>query len=118
VYLYIFTFRYTEVAGWLCIYIYECKQRVYVCMCIFTYMSSRSDVGVYVEEDTLGVFRLGRVKSLETLGTIVGLLNFIEFLETWNVSWNLDEKIYPNSQFLLNTISLTGRSNRQPGSTA
>jgi len=29
------------------------------------------------EEDTLGVFRLGRVKSLETLGTIVGLLNFI-----------------------------------------
>ena len=24
------------------------------------------------EEDTLGVFRLGRVKSLETLGTIVG----------------------------------------------
>ena len=47
-YLYIFTFRYTEVAGWLCIYICECKQRVYICMYIFTYMSSRSDVGVYV----------------------------------------------------------------------
>ena len=30
------------------IYICECKQRVYVCMCIFTYMSSRLDVGVYV----------------------------------------------------------------------
>jgi len=28
---------------------------------------------VVLEEDTLGVFRLGRVKSLETLGTIVGL---------------------------------------------
>jgi len=25
----------------------------------------------HVEEDTLGVFRLGRVKSLETLGTMV-----------------------------------------------
>ena len=34
--------------GWVCIYICECKQRVYVCMYIFTYMSSRSDVGVYV----------------------------------------------------------------------
>ena len=47
-YLYIFTFKYTEVA-WVGVYIYlECKQRVYVCMCIFTYMSPRLDVGVYI----------------------------------------------------------------------
>ena len=32
----------------MCIYICECKQRVYVCMYIFTYMSSRLDVVVYI----------------------------------------------------------------------
>ena len=46
-YLYIFTFRYTEVV-WVGVYICECTQRVYVCMFILTYMSSRLDVGVYV----------------------------------------------------------------------
>ena len=61
---------------------------------------------------------MGRVKSLETLRTIVVVIVFIDSWKTWNVSWNLEIEIYPNSQFLLNTISLTERSNVQLGSTA
>jgi len=34
--------------GWVCVYICEYKHRVYMCMCIFTYMSPRLDVGVYI----------------------------------------------------------------------
>jgi len=46
------SFRVFQCAG-VCVYM--C---VYVCLRVF-------------EEDSLGVFRLGRVKSLETLGTMV-----------------------------------------------
>ena len=49
-------FAYTRTSVHVCVwvpymdtkYICECKQRVSVCMCIFTYMSSRLDVGVYI----------------------------------------------------------------------
>ena len=64
------------------------------------------------------VFLLGRVKSGETLGN--GCSSTKSLLGSWNVERvvKLGVKIFPNSQFLLNTISLTERSNRQPGSTA
>ena len=35
----------------------------------FVHLRVLSEAGEQREEDTLGVFRLGRVKSLETLGT-------------------------------------------------
>jgi len=34
--------------GCVTVYICECKHRVYIYMCIFTYMSPRLDVGVYM----------------------------------------------------------------------
>ena len=46
------------------------------------------------EEATLGVFRLGWVKSLETLGTKVVVIVFIDSWKTWNVSWNLEWKSF------------------------
>jgi len=48
VYVYLFTYRHSELPGCVCAYVCECKHRVYTCMCIFTYMSPRLDVGAYI----------------------------------------------------------------------
>ena len=87
---------------------------IYVCICIYTCIY----IYIYMRKTLRGVFLLGRVKSGETLGNgCSSTKSFIRFLKrgTCRETWM---KIFPNSQFLLNTISLTERSNRQPGSTA
>ena len=116
-----------RVWSWVSVCVCVCAC-VWVCMCVCVYKRGkerereREDICTYTcthfEEDTLGVFWLGWVKSLETLGN--GCSSTKSLLSSWNVERvvELGCKIYPNSQFLLNTISLTERSNRQPGSTA
>ena len=58
----------------------------------FCFVSAMKESGrvIPLRKTPWGVFRLGRVKSLETLGTMVVVRSLLKFLETWNVSWNLE----------------------------
>jgi len=58
------------------------------------YESTYDAAKVGSEEAILGVFRLGWVKSLETLGTKVVVIVFIDSWKTWHVSWNLEWKSF------------------------
>jgi len=48
VYMYVLRIGTQSLPGCVCVYICACKHRVYMFMCIFTYMSPRLDVGVYI----------------------------------------------------------------------
>jgi len=47
VYVHIYVYVHRVCLG-VCVYICEYKHRGYMCMCIFTYMTLRLDVGVYI----------------------------------------------------------------------